>query len=146
MSNNIQALLDRQEIEDLLIRYGSALDERDWQKLCRCFTPDACADYGDFGQYDGYEAIEGVCRSTLIPLDSSQHLIGNIEVHLAGDIATTRCNLQAQHTREIPEGGNNLTFGCVYRDELIRTEEGWRIRKRQMSILWQEGNPAVMEG
>ena len=52
-------------------------------------------------------------------LDSSQHLIGNIEVHLAGDIATTRCNLQAQHTREIPEGGNNLTFGCVYRDELL---------------------------
>jgi hypothetical protein len=100
----------------------------------------------DLGNKDGYPAIEEVCRLSLEPLDSSQHMISNHQVDIEGDVAHTRCYLHAQHTKAGTPGGDNLTLGGFYTDEIVRTPDGWRIRKRALRILWQEGNPKVMGG
>lgn len=145
MGKTVQQLLDRQEISDLLYRYGSSLDDRDWSRLATCFTPDAVAIYGgELGRRDGYQAIEQTCRNALEPLDSSHHLIGNLEIQIEGDTARSRCYLHAQHTKVGMQGGDNLALGGTYRDELVRAGDGWKIRKRELQIVWQEGNPAVL--
>jgi len=145
MEENLKLLIDRQEICDLLNRYCSSLDDRDWARLATCFTPDAIGLYGEeAGRKDGYPAIEQLCRTALEPLDSSQHLTGNHEIVISGDKAYARCYLQAQHTRAGTPGGDNLTLGGTYRDEIVRTPEGWRIRRRELHILWQAGNPDVL--
>ncbi len=145
MQRTLEHLCDRMEIIDLLNRYAIALDSRDWSRLSTCFTADAVALYGPvLGRQDGFAAIEKLCRTALEPLDSSQHLIGSHEIEVDGDSARTRCYLHAQHTKAGSAGGDNFTIGGTYVDELVRTAAGWRIRRRELIILWQEGNPRVL--
>ncbi len=146
-SAGVDELFDQRDISDLLNRYAHALDEKDWDLLETCFTSDAVAIYGPvLGRKDGFEEIAGTCRAALGNLDSSQHIISNHEVQIGtdGDSATARCYVQAQHTKAGTPGGDNFTIGGIYLDRIVRTPDGWRIRERELKMLWQEGNQAVL--
>jgi ketosteroid isomerase-like protein len=145
MQRTLEYLLDRAEIIDVLNRYATALDGRDWKRLATCFTPDAVALYGPvLGRHEGFAAIEELCRGALEPLDSSHHMITNHEIQIDGDQARTHCYLHAQHTKAGTEGGDNFVIGGAYIDELVRTSQGWRIQQRELQLIWQEGNPRVL--
>lgn len=145
MADALREIRDRLEIEALLARYASALDARDWSRLAGCFSPDAVVDYGGaLGRCQGPDAVVALVRGILEPLDASQHLIGTLEVELAGDVARAQCALQAQHVLRDCEGGPHFLVGGRYRDELVRTPAGWRIRRRTLEIVWQDGNPRVV--
>jgi 3-phenylpropionate/cinnamic acid dioxygenase small subunit len=147
LARTLESLLDRMEIVELLHRYALAIDDRDWARLATCFTEDAVASYGPMlGRQDGIAAIEKTCRTALEPLDASQHIIGTHEVEIDGNRARARCYVHAQHTRAGTAGGDNFVIGASYVDELVRTPDGWRIRERELHILWQEGNPRVLGG
>ncbi len=138
-------LVDERDILALLHRYAHALDEKRWDLLATCFTEDAVAIYGEvLGRKVGYPAIEETCKAALTHLDSSQHIITNQEITIDGDRATARCYVHAQHTKADTNGGDNYVIGGIYLDEIVRTAEGWRIRKRELRILWSEGNQAVL--
>lgn len=137
-------LRDRLEIQDLLVRYATALDDRDWKRLATCFLPDAVADYGTMGEHVGYATIEKLCRSALEGLDASQHFVSNFEITIDGDTAHSRCYLMAQHVRESAPDGPHWILAGTYRDALVRSPDGWRIERRELRTTWTEGNPAVM--
>lgn len=144
-SRTLDELFDQRDIGDLLHRYARALDEKEWALLATCFTPDAVAYYGEaLGRKDGLEAIEATCRAALEHLDSSQHMITNPEIEVDGSVAKARCYVHAQHTKAGTPGGDNFTIGGTYLDEIVLTDEGWRIRQRELKMLWQEGNQAVL--
>ncbi|HEY3002623.1 MAG TPA: nuclear transport factor 2 family protein [Kribbellaceae bacterium] len=135
---------DKQEIAEVCYRYGIAIDNRDWATLATCFTPDANAFLGDLAPSQGYQAIEDACRSTVTPLTATQHLIGNVIVTLNGDTAQSVCYLQAQHVKAGTEGGEKFIFAGRYRDQFVRTGDGWKIRERRLEAMWTDGNPAVL--
>jgi len=143
-STDLSAVVDRQEITDILHRYAHALDARDWELLRTCFTEDAVADYLDLGGVnEGVQAIVSLCRGALKGLDASQHLIGSPLVELDGDSAKATCYLQAQHVfRGLPEGDHYLVGG-TYVDRVVRTPAGWRIAHRTLHTTWTHGNPDV---
>jgi 3-phenylpropionate/cinnamic acid dioxygenase small subunit len=138
-----EELTDRLEIQDLLVRYATALDGRDWPLLGEVFIPEAVAVY-DGGRHDGIEAIVAICRRSLEPLTSSQHLLGNFAVRLNGDRATSSCYLHAQHFLVGERGLNTYVMAGTYRDRLIRTQAGWRIEHRELEITWTDGNAAIL--
>ena len=143
---DLQHFIDRQAIINLLIQYAIALDTKNWTLLEQCFLPDAVADYGeDAGRHEGYPAIEETVRYFLEGLNSSQHLLGNYVVKIEGDHATTTCYLHAQHYLEKTEGGDTYTVGGIYEDEIIRTDDGWKIKNRKLRVTWVEGNPDLVE-
>ena len=41
----------RGDVSDVLVRYASGIDQRDWALLRSCFTEDCDADYGDIGAW-----------------------------------------------------------------------------------------------
>lgn len=129
-------------IIDLTIRYCWALDDRDWSALDDVFTSDATARLGDADCADR-EAIVLRCRGALEPLDASHHMVCNHRVEVAGHTATSRCYLQAQHTRRGVEGGDNWLLGGRYLDQLVRTPDGWRITRRDLVTVWTDGNLRV---
>ena len=143
MPDQLSVLLDKQEIRDLVHRYGYALDGRDYDLLRTCFLPDAVGHYGG-DPLRGYEAIEELCRTTLDPLTASQHLIGNVLVSVDGDEATSTCYLHAQHVLLGTEGGDLFVFAGRYLDRLTRTPDGWRIAERTLEAMWTSGNIAVL--
>jgi 3-phenylpropionate/cinnamic acid dioxygenase small subunit len=138
-----QAYVDERDVQQVAVRYATALDAKDWDLLRTCFRPDASIHY-PFGPVDGYDAIEQVCRRALEPLDASQHLLGNFVVQVTGDRATCSCYFQAQHVRYGSEGGDLYTVGGRYVDELVRVEAGWVIALRRLERMWISGNQGVL--
>src|SRR5207342_225721 len=49
MTMSLEEISDRLEIQDLMVRYSYAIDNRDWDALDTVFTPDAHIDYSVFG-------------------------------------------------------------------------------------------------
>ncbi|MGE3619154.1 MAG: nuclear transport factor 2 family protein [Acidimicrobiia bacterium] len=145
MDPDLRRALDHVEIIDVLNRYALALDTQDWDLLRTVFTDDAVGDYSA-GTYEGFDAIKGLVDRALGPLDASQHLIGSQAItSLDGDAATATCYLHAQHVKVGTPGGDQLIKAGYYTDRLVRTEAGWRIAHRRLTITWENGNPAVLD-
>ena len=140
---SLQILLDEREIHQVATRYCRALDTKDWALLDDVFVPEATGQLGSPAILDGIEAIRDRIRTALQHLDDSQHLVGNHEIAVDGDTATHRCYLQAQHVREAAVGGPNYIVAGRYEDRLARTDVGWRITHRTLTVMWTEGNVAV---
>jgi len=139
----LERLLDRQAIEDVLVGYATALDTRDWAALEAVYLPDAVAIY-DGERFDGLPAIVDICRRSLEPLTSSQHLLGNFAVEVDGDAARSACYLQAMHYRAGIRGLSTWVMAGTYRDRFVRTADGWRIAERDLEIAWTDGNSGVL--
>ncbi len=140
---DLQALIDERQIRDVAFRYCRALDTKDWALLDEVFVPDATGLLGTPTTLVGIEAIRDRIRTALAHLDDSQHLVGNHEIAVDGDTATHRCYLQAQHIREAATGGPNYIVAGRYEDQLARTDAGWRITHRTLTVMWTDGNVAV---
>jgi len=138
MASDVGELQDRALIQDLMTRYGRALDERDWVALADCFVADVDANLG-FGaeSLQGREALVGACRAALSNYDTTQHLLSPVEVDIDGNSARVRCNVHATHIRQ----GSVFTVGGFYEDDLARTSEGWRIGRHGLVVTWVQGNP-----
>lgn len=143
---DLQTLIDERNIVQVALRYCRALDTKNWALLDEVFVPEATADLAGPNHLVGIEAIRGRIRGALGILDDSQHLVGNHEVVVDGDTATHRCYLQAQHVREAAIGGPNYIVAGRYEDRLVRTDTGWRIAHRTLTVMWTDGNLAVARG
>ena len=140
----LQTLVDERDIVALAARYCRALDTKNWSLLSEVFLPDATAVLGVPNELAGLDAITNRIRTALDYLDDSQHLVGNHEVAVDGDTGTHRCYLQAQHVREVPDGSPNYMIAGRYEDRVQRTPDGWRIAHRTLTVMWSEGNLAVV--
>ena len=126
---------DRLAISDVLIRYATALDGRDWELLASCFTDDATLDYDTSGTY-GREAFVEHCKAGLARMKATQHCVTNHVISTDGDRAHSTSYVIAQHVRE-----NDVTFtlGGAYSDDLVRVGTGWRIASRRFVTSWKAG-------
>jgi ketosteroid isomerase-like protein len=140
----LQLLLDERDVVAVTHRYCRALDTKDWPALRTVFLDDATAQFGRPAMFTGIDAIVGRIRAALEHLDDSQHLVGNNEVAVDGDTATHRCYFQAQHIRKAAEGSPNYIVAGRYEDRLARTDDGWRIAHRTLTVMWTEGNLDVV--
>ena len=143
MGYSPQELADRAEIHDVIVRYGWAIDTKDWALLKNCFTG-APAFVHPGGRLEGIEAILARTRGALEPLDASQHLLGNVVAEVDGDTARATCYFQAQHVRAGTPGGDTYVIAGSYTDTLARTPDGWKIAERVQVYLWRDGNRAVV--
>ncbi len=149
MALDLQAISDRIEIEELLVRYSRALDFRRFEELESVFTPDAEFDAGGLGHPQGPADIRAMIEGTLTGLDATQHLVGKslIEFSEDGDSAEVRTYLLSQHVRESAPGDVKHYFlGGEYADRMVRTSDGWRIAYRRLDRMWKQGDRAVIAG
>jgi 3-phenylpropionate/cinnamic acid dioxygenase small subunit len=128
---------DRLAISDLLIRYATALDGRDWELLASCFTDDATLDYDTSGTY-GRDAFVEHLRVALARMKATQHFVTNHVISTDGDRAQSTSYVIAQHVR-----GSDATFtlGGTFSDDLVRAGSEWRIASRRFVTSWKAGQP-----
>lgn len=141
----VAEFLDRQAIVDTAIRYTWALDSNEWDVLDHVFLPDATTNFMRAEPEVGLPAIKERVSSALGWLDDSQHIVSNHQVVIAGDTATHRCYLHAQHIRHGTEGGPLYVVAGRYEDDMVRTSAGWRIKHRSLIRMWTDGNVAVVK-
>ncbi len=133
---------DRIRINDLLIRYTVAIDQKDWALLDTCFTPDAQVDYVSSGGIKGsYPEVRKWLEKALAAFPMTMHFISNSTVQLDGDTAESRTYVINPMGFPKPDGSLHLfTVGAHYVDKLIRTDNGWRIAERVEEQAYLEGS------
>lgn len=133
----VRELKDRQEISDVLVRYGRGVDRLDRELLRSCYHADATDDHGIFkGARD--EFIAWVFPLHMQYQTVTQHKVSNITIDLDGDVAHTECYyMYAGMNRE----GTPLTVcGGRYIDRFERRDGRWAIADRMSLLEWQ-GTP-----
>lgn len=127
----LQQIADRIEIDDLLTRYATALDAKDWDLWASCFLADAAIDYSAAGGIKGTVAeVRQWLSEVMASFPMTQHLVTNRVVEVEGDTATCRSALF--NPMGMSDAGGLLVFfdGGYYRDRLVRGADGWRIAER----------------
>ncbi|WP_431238274.1 nuclear transport factor 2 family protein [Mycolicibacterium aichiense] len=126
-------LQDRQDISDLLIRYASGIDRRDWDLFRTVFTPDCHLDYGEIGVWNGVDEVTEFMDVAHAAAGYLMHRISNIVIDLQGDQATTRCYVDAWIMAADNNSGVNARG--FYDDEIVRSDAGWRIARRTFTTV-----------
>ena len=146
--NNIQTLLDRAALSDVLHNYAAGVDMRDWSLFRSCFTDDLEADFTGVlpgNVCHGADKWVAAAAKLIEPLAATQHIITNHAHLIDGDKATSRAYLQAQHMQK--DGSSveqHYLIGGYYDYDMVRTSEGWKIKKYSLTQTWCSGDPAVL--
>ncbi len=136
---DLQALADRIAVEDLLTRYATAVDCRDWDRYRSVFTDDAEIDYTSAGGIAGtLDEIIEFLTTTRDMFEMTQHLISNIDLVVDGDSATVTAMFN--NPMRLPEGETWFTGGWYHHD-LVRTSDGWRSRRLREESVWFDRAP-----
>jgi hypothetical protein len=157
----VQYLLDRQEIRDVIARYSRGQDDHqgddgdvnaDWQHV---FTEDAVLDFSTAGYPEPKASHQEIATWMRGPngndgrmnvFSAWQHHLGPTTVTIDGDTATASTDMWCTHEGKPAEAAGRpwyLVDAVIFRDELRRTEAGWRIAHRFCQISWIGTLPGV---
>jgi uncharacterized protein (TIGR02246 family) len=120
---------DRQDISDLLVRYATGIDRRDWALFRTVFTDDCALDYGEIGAWKGVDAVAEFMQQAHALAGHTMHRLSNQAITVDGDKAAARTYIDGL----IMFGDNESGVNAIgfYDDEIVRTEDGWRIARRR---------------
>lgn len=124
---------DSQDIRDVLIRYATGIDRRDWPLFRTVFTDDCELDYGEIGHWRGIDAVVEFMVAAHEMAGHTLHRITNQAVSVDGDAATAQAYVDALIMSQDNTSGVNAAG--FYDDELVRTDTGWRIRRRRFTTV-----------
>jgi hypothetical protein len=130
----LRSLLDRSEIGEVLVRYGTALDTRDAALLESCFTADAILEFDALPVATRDQFVER-CQN-LDRFTATQHIVANIAVRLDGDTAESTAYAHAMHVWAEDGGRETYLLAGTYTDRWMRTPDGWRIAHRRFRGSW----------
>lgn len=123
----------RQDISDVLVRYAIAIDRRDWALFRTCFTDDCEADYGEVGVWNDLDSLTDWMEKTHAVCGHTLHRITNQHIEPSGEGATARSYVDAVVMAADNENGARALG--YYDDELVRTEQGWKIARRRFTMV-----------
>lgn len=130
----IEEISDRMEIQQLLIDYSTAIDQKRFDDLDAVFTPDAYIDYRVTGGVDGhFPEVKAWLKEVLPNFPAYYHMLGNVDVRVSGDTATSRAicfNPMVMGGGKAEISAQVYFVGIWYVDEFVRTAQGWRMSKR----------------
>jgi len=124
---------DFEAIRDLLVRYATAIDTRDWKLLRTCFTQDATTDYGDIGGWSDIEGVTSFMEEAHMGFGPSNHMLSNFVIDVEGHRARAVCYVHVvlafahDPTSWVDSVGR-------YDDKLTFTADGWRIAERRVTM------------
>jgi hypothetical protein len=140
-SDEVRALLDQQEVRDVLARLARSIDRLDFELMAECYHPDGTDErHGVRRTVPEFIAwVEPVLRS----MDSTLHQLTTQLVVVDGDEATAETYCVARHV--LPPDGRVWFAHLRYHDDLVRLDGRWRLRHR--SCAYEPGmvDPVTQE-
>jgi 3-phenylpropionate/cinnamic acid dioxygenase small subunit len=143
-TEKLQALWDRAQIIELMHRYATAVDSKDWTTLRTLFTDEIGAEMiglkADLGIPVNTTAerwIDVISRG-LAQYSVTQHSMSNHRIEVSGDEAVCTIYVVARHFIPDAKGGHAIfDVGGYYNNDVIRTADGWKIRKWKLVGTWE---------
>jgi 3-phenylpropionate/cinnamic acid dioxygenase small subunit len=122
---------ERQDIADVLMRYATGIDRRDWTLFHGIFTDDCELDYGEIGSWKGADEVTEFMRQAHELAGHTMHRLTNQVITVDGDSAQARTYVDALIM--LADNSSGVNAAGFYDDEFVRTEEGWQIARRRFT-------------
>ena len=127
---------DRFALQDLMLRYGASVDERDRARYASCFCDDV--EVHNFGDrvFRGREDWVGYVWGALDKYSATQHLLGMQWATIDGDMATARTDVQAMHM--MADSEQRFTLWATYHTRMRRESGKWLICRHELAVRGTE--------
>jgi 3-phenylpropionate/cinnamic acid dioxygenase small subunit len=122
---------DRQDISDVLLRYATGIDRRDWTLFRTAFVDDCELDYGEIGAWHGIDAVTDFMETSHAAAGHTMHRLTNQVIAVDGDSAQARTYVDGLIM--FGDGNSGVNAVGFYDDDVIRTAIGWRIARRRFT-------------
>jgi hypothetical protein len=147
MTDDLQRLLDKDQIRDIMMHYARGVDRRDWERVRATFFEDGYDDHADFsGTRDAFVAFVRE-KHDAGSFSKSTHLLGNCLIEFASDhvaavetyfvaklqmgpeAGSQRAMLGAQHA----DSRENMRVEVIgrYVDRFEKRHGVWRVARRR---------------
>jgi hypothetical protein len=141
--SEIQGLLDKQAITEVLYRYARGVDRCDRAVLATVYWPDAEDDHMVF-KGSGDALLEYL--STAVRQMRTQHRLANILIEFDGPTrARSESYVVAYHNMAAPSGREEVVFGGRYLDRFEKRGGEWRISYRKLVMDFFQNQPAATD-
>ena len=112
---------DRQDITDVLLRYATGIDRRDWPLFRTVFTDDCELDYGEIGAWHGVDAVTEFMEQAHAMAGHTMHRMTNQVITVDGDRAEARTYVDGLIMLADNKSGVNAVG--FYDDDIVRTAD-----------------------
>jgi SnoaL-like domain len=144
----IQLLWDRQEISDVMLRFGRGLDLHDWTLYASTLTDPFEVDFHDLtGRAPAvttpalWARFAQACLQPLVV----QHQYSNFTINVDGDQAEGIFYHVSRHRRPNKHGDDHYTQYGWYENAFSRSPDGWKISRLKHTFQWSDGNPTLID-
>jgi len=121
---------DKEQIVEVLIRYATGIDSKDWPLFRSCWTDEIDVDYQQLGRFTSADALTEVMTRLHEDMGPTYHRLSNFVIAVDGDRATARSYVHAVLMLQPDDSTNWVDALGHYDDVFVRTQGGWRIRER----------------
>ena len=125
---------DRIALQDLMLTYAAAIDERDRERYAACFADDVEVVGFGSGPIQGRAAWLDYVFSALGNYRTTQHLLAPSMISLEGNSASVRTDVQATHVLTESETDQRLILRATYHSRARRTGDGWQIYRHELVV------------
>ena len=136
LEQRICRLEDREQIRELIARYGFAVDDRDLSKIVDCFTKD-----GAFRSLDGAmdargrDAVIAQFHDRFAVLGPSNHFTHDLILQFDDLDADRATGLVSSHA-EVVRNDRAMWAAIRYHDQYRREDGAWRFRERLLAFFY----------
>ena len=120
---------DRIEIHELAARYGTSIDDRDWDGLEQVFCRDAVYELHGFGPTD--RRVVGSAEIRRMMEESEEHPVAH---HVTNVIVTVAGGEVRMRSKVIGSGAGGRVGSADYDDVLRQEDNAWRIARRVVTL------------
>jgi hypothetical protein len=131
----LNALLDKQEISDLVHAFSNAADRHDGEKMRALYHDDATDDHGSFFKGLAMEFIDKL-PEIQAPMEILHHNITTHNIALNGDYAEGEVYVLAFHKIKTEQDSIDLLIGGRYFDKYEKRVGVWKFSHRAVVADW----------
>ncbi len=129
---------DRLELHELPGRYGDSIDDRDWDRLRTIFTEDGVFDLTGVGSR--------ICTGIDDIVDFMEHEAAHPRTHMMTNVwADATAGGAELRFRIVALLGGGKTGTASYYDQCVKTDDGWRVKHRQVHLRRRDKREAEVD-
>jgi hypothetical protein len=136
----LENLIIRSEITDVIHRYATGIDLRDWDLYSSIFDDEILIDFESFMKTPAEKMTRAAwvkrVRSLISGFDATQHVLTNHVFQIEADTAVVTLYMKAEHFLN----GDSIALGGYYTHHLRRNSDRWCITLTRLTATWMRGN------
>lgn len=135
LEQTVRALAERAAVEEVLLRYASAIDIKDFVTLRSLFCDDITARYGDEAVTGGDALLAWIDERTA---DQSwqHHFLNVYHVDFVSDVEARALTYHTSHQTKTATPQRCTKIVARYHDTLRKVDGSWKIADKVMEIGW----------